>query len=327
MIEFEESYFCDEERDGFCIPQLMKRVWAAELEVLLLFDEICRENGIRYYLGCGTLLGAVRHGGFIPWDDDIDLWMLREDAMKLNGLSDAVFDRRGLTLANPYKDSGHHNLCWRVDNGRTLMLEEKHLIRYHYCPFAVGVDIFPLDRLPEDPEAERTQDLLLACANTLARNWEDTSVSDEEKKETYVQLCDTLNVSLPENLPVRQRLMILSDLIMSMYGSGDPAGAEEGSGYHRIASIPEKGQNDSRRFSEEWFGDPETILFEGISFPIPCDAEKVLAAEYGEDYMVPRRIYNTHGYPFYKNQHARLLELLNANGVECPQIWRMDKNE
>lgn len=58
---------------------LIKEVKQIELEMFLKFDEICRKNDIKYFLGGGTFLGAVRHKGFIPWDDDIDVAMERKE--------------------------------------------------------------------------------------------------------------------------------------------------------------------------------------------------------------------------------------------------------
>ena len=78
-MKFEEEFFKNEVREGFFVSSMMKRAWAAQIEVLEEFEKMCKENNIRYFAAYGTLLGAVRHGGFIPWDDDIDIWMLRED--------------------------------------------------------------------------------------------------------------------------------------------------------------------------------------------------------------------------------------------------------
>ena len=78
-MEFPESYFEDEVREGFFIPSMMKRCWAAQLQVLEDVDKLCEKYNIKYYGDCGTLIGAVRHGGYIPWDDDMDIAMLRED--------------------------------------------------------------------------------------------------------------------------------------------------------------------------------------------------------------------------------------------------------
>ena len=132
-MHFEEDFFREEEREGFRISSLMKRTWAAEMEVLQGFDEICMANDIQYYAAYGTLLGAVRHKGFIPWDDDIDIWLFREDAMRLNSLDDEIFNEKGLILFNPYRTPESTNLAWRIDNGRNLMLTQEHLIKYHLC--------------------------------------------------------------------------------------------------------------------------------------------------------------------------------------------------
>ena len=64
------------------------------LDAMVQFDVVCKENGIQYFLGGGTLLGAIRHGGFIPWDDDVDLMMTRADYDKLCSLPQEAFGPR-----------------------------------------------------------------------------------------------------------------------------------------------------------------------------------------------------------------------------------------
>ena len=78
-MEFPREFFYDEVRNGFYIPGIVKRAWAASLEILAVIDKICRKHKIRYYADFGTLLGAVRENNFIAWDDDLDIMMLRDD--------------------------------------------------------------------------------------------------------------------------------------------------------------------------------------------------------------------------------------------------------
>lgn len=82
-MRFEKEYFEKEIRCDFEVSSCMKHAWAAEMEVLQCVAEICEKNDLQYYAYWGTLLGAVRHGGYIPWDDDIDIALKREEYNRL----------------------------------------------------------------------------------------------------------------------------------------------------------------------------------------------------------------------------------------------------
>ena len=123
----------------------MKKI---ELNILIYFTEVCEENNLRYYLGGGTLLGAVRHKGFIPWDDDIDVMMPRSDFQKLLSLS---INNENYNIIKPGTAGYYYNFAKLVDT-RTI-LEEKGIKRID--GLGVYIDIFPLDGMPETPDARK----------------------------------------------------------------------------------------------------------------------------------------------------------------------------
>ena len=82
-MEYIKDIYRDEIRDGFLVTADRKKIWQVEMELLEVLDRICRRNGLRYFVDYGSLLGAVRHRGVIPWDDDIDVVMMRPDYERL----------------------------------------------------------------------------------------------------------------------------------------------------------------------------------------------------------------------------------------------------
>ena len=126
-----------------------------QLDILKELDRVCRENNIRYTIFCGTLLGAVRHGGYIPWDDDADIAMLREDYEKFKKVADQL---------NP-------DICWFQDHttdknylwgyakvrrtGTTFIRAGQEHLKFKT---GVSIDIFPLDDVPKTIPGQMWQD-------------------------------------------------------------------------------------------------------------------------------------------------------------------------
>lgn len=121
MTDLRNDFYNKERICGHVVTEKMKRIWAVQLDLLREFKQICEENGLRYFLWSGTLLGAVRHQGFIPWDDDIDVAMPREDYDRFRSLG-----RQG--LKKPYELQTNENDSG-IFQGRSDALPEQRYDR------------------------------------------------------------------------------------------------------------------------------------------------------------------------------------------------------
>lgn len=117
-----------------------------ELEILIHFRQICIENQLTYYLTAGTLLGAIRHKGFIPWDDDIDILMPRKDYNKLSNLSAEIMTKN-LFLQNNKTDTNFPFYFSKIRKNNTNVEEEK--FSDVSMNKGIYIDIFPLDSCPK----------------------------------------------------------------------------------------------------------------------------------------------------------------------------------
>lgn len=146
-----------------CIDEKIKCVWVHEQDILDVIDTICKKNGLRYSLAYGTLLGAVRHSGFIPWDDDIDIMMPRED---YNILLD-VWNKeapKNYILQNYYTDSDFTQNFSKIRKNNTTFLQSESEREKNYHK-GIFVDVFPGDRVAPQRIKQAVQ--YIACAINL----------------------------------------------------------------------------------------------------------------------------------------------------------------
>jgi len=130
----------------------LKKVQACELEILADVIRVCNENNIEYFVFGGTALGAVRHGGFIPWDDDIDIGMTRDNyerflAIAPSKLKDDLFLQHYTTEPN----APTYFAKVRKNNTRFVEYYFRKIKMHH----GVFIDIFPHDQVPDDPKLRR----------------------------------------------------------------------------------------------------------------------------------------------------------------------------
>jgi len=127
-----------------------------QLDVLSVIDAFCRSEGIKYSLGCGTMLGAVRHKGYIPWDDDIDIYLLRDEYEKL--LRKFPDSQSDVKIAALQRDIKWDRAYAKAYDCRTELQDAGYKYR-----IGVGIDIFPIDTVPENEEEWRRYDKKRRC--------------------------------------------------------------------------------------------------------------------------------------------------------------------
>ena len=160
---FEEEIICD-----FKVDITLKKIWAVSLDLLFKFDKVCRDHNLHYSLAYGSLLGAIRHHGFIPWDDDIDVFMTREDYDRLLLLKHE--------FTNPYYlqipgENGYLYSFVKLRNSNTTALSQA--FRYESFNQGIALDIFVLDNYNPETlcvDLEMVKLLISECSTLMRRS-------------------------------------------------------------------------------------------------------------------------------------------------------------
>lgn len=146
MLELPDNFFDEEIRDDFLVTSSRKRIWSVQLDLLNEFLVVCRKNNISCFVVWGTLLGAIRHKGFIPWDDDIDVGLLRPDYDRLKQLAPQCF-KEPYFFQNAYTDKKFF-----ISYSRLRRSDTTGIVKGNASPDynnGIFIDIYPLDGIPK----------------------------------------------------------------------------------------------------------------------------------------------------------------------------------
>lgn len=243
------------------LPGLQKE----QLKVLEAFESVCEQNDLRFYLAEGTLLGAVRHHGYIPWDDDIDVSMPRDDYQRLLSLPPESWPQ-GFGMWNHLTDPNYHlpfsKIVARSHNGYRNTFPAG--LKEEFS--GPRMDVFPLDRAVEkdSPEKEAVAKQLRVLRNAML-----VKVGYPGKKRTG---------AMPAN-PALIPMTVFQDWIESLATiHHDAADAQF------IVNWSSSYDHLKQTAPADWYGDPAMIMFEGKLRPCPQEFDQILTAIYG-DYM------------------------------------------
>lgn len=239
------------------------------LEILGVVDEFCTKHNIPYYLGEGSLLGAVRHHGFIPWDDDVDLLMKREDYERFVELAKREFPE-GYVLDCFETNKNHWTICAKVQ-----MTRKTEFVSYKVGDLGLAngpsLDIFPLDKVPTENSV--AQDRLGRKIFRYRRIlWNKTGYSKPVKRIKWV-IAKMLGYVIPKKW-LDHRIISL----MKTYHDQDcDYLVNFGSLY------PAKRQT----VHKDVYGTPKRVPFNHLMLPIPEDADQLLTKIYGNYMSLP----------------------------------------
>lgn len=239
-----------------------------ELDILIDFDKACRALGLRYGLCGGTLLGAVRHKGFIPWDDDVDVLMPRPDYMRFIEAAPGNLPKH-LELLTQYNRPGYTYLFGKIVDRRTVLDES----RFNGVELGVNIDVFPVDGLPADKAFSDRHFRRMGRLHALRS----LSTVRKLRGRSFVRTMGKAPTVLFARLMGTRYWLRRMDRLMRRYDF-------ERSEY--VAAISSGNYGPRERIDRASFETFIPMEFEGREFQAPAGYDRYLTNLYG-DYMTP----------------------------------------
>ena len=241
----------------------LQKLHAEILDIMDEVDRVCKKNNLRYYIVGGTLLGAIRHKGFIPWDDDLDIAMPRDDFERFIELSSSELNPSYYLewiTTNPIYWESFPKVC-RKD---TVFLHQTHQKRNLH--WGIFIDIFPLDYSPAYSNKLEWRKKLGNHLKALL-----VSAVIEEKNTWKIWVYRFIHLFISNKY--------VHKLIRSVRLSARKLGATH------FANFGSQYKLSKQTMPIEWYGEGTPIEFEGRMYNAPKEYERVLSSIYGNNYM------------------------------------------
>lgn len=298
MKEISMDFFRDEVRNGFFIPTAVKQAWAAQLQVLDVIETICRKHDITYFADWGTILGTVRHGGYVPWDDDMDICMKREDYTRFKEAAKTELPK-DFRIHDYEHQEDHWLFLSRVANSVHINFEPEHMKQFHNFPYIAGIDIFVLDYLYKDEQQEkqRCEEVkhIIAVADSIIAG----EIAQPVKEANLIQLEEKYHKTFNRKLDNRHIGIELYRLAEEQMARVPKEESD------RMAQIFPWGLLGNRGQDREYYEKFVRLPFENTTMPVPADYHRILSGKY-HDYFKIHKVWSGHDYPYFEEQRKNL---------------------
>ncbi len=284
-IQIPKGFLDEETRCDYLVSKEMKEIWAVELDLLAELDRICTKYNIKYFASGGTLLGAIRHQGFIPWDDDIDLAMARKDYERLCEVAQQEFVHPYF-FQTEYTDSGSLRGHAQLRNSLTTgILKSEYPLKKNINQ-GIFIDIFPLDGVPDE---QKKYEALERQAVELKRTFQKYSLF------VYPGALDVSSFkSIIKNTGALLASKYCKKKTEELYKKFEEVCARYNNEETEFVSMLTFRFSDKRLYIEKRFlDDVERVKFEFITIPVLKGYDTLLKRQYG-DYMVMKKDMSYH---------------------------------
>lgn len=262
-MNYIKNIYIDEIRNGFLVTSDKKKLWNAQIEILLEFDRICKKYNLIYYAEGGTLLGAARHGGFIPWDDDIDLIMFRPDYNRLCQIAPYEF-KEPYFFQNIYTDD-FALMITKIRRSDTSAIENIEMLSSYNQ--GIFIDIWPMD---DKSDGTPRNNRIYEIKNLLFTAISDPDMIEDMLNRQVEMILPASFMNRYLNLSIRDKFKEYEIFCENHFGESSLLCCDFAVNTGKKTDILRK-----------WYDKIIMLPFENIKVPVPYEYDKVLTAEYG----------------------------------------------